>query len=141
MASYISLFNLKLIFDYEVFALCQEYPYLLDCIEHEWRRDNSVDLKKVIGNIINRYEHNVSYKHFNPHYFSKLKELNNIQGNKAYLNFIKILNVIGYCIIITAKKSSYKFKLDKFNKALFQSNIGQAISKFHFYMFNQNTRK
>ncbi|WP_346983240.1 hypothetical protein [Chryseobacterium sp. POE27] len=92
MSSYISLFNLKLIFDYEVFSLGQEYPYLLDCIEHEWRRDNSVDLKMIIGNIIYKHQHNISYKYFNNNYFIKLKELNTIQSDKAYLNYIKIIN-------------------------------------------------
>lgn len=131
MSSYISLFNLKLIFDYEIFSLGQEYPYLLDCIEHEWRRDNSVDLKKVIENIIYKQELNISYKYFNPDYFKKLKELNKIQSDKSYLNYIKIFNIMGYCII-TVKKTSFKLKLDKFNKALFQNRIGQFINNFHF---------
>ncbi|QXU48769.1 hypothetical protein KYG33_18595 [Chryseobacterium sp. D764] len=141
MSNYISLFNLKLIFDYEVFSLGQEYPYLLDCIEHEWRRDNSLDLKKVVGNIIIRHDYNISYKYFNPNYFSKLIELNKIQGNKAYLNYIKIINIMGYCIVITVKETTSKLKLDKPSKALFQSKIGQVISNFHFYKSKQNTRK
>ena len=131
MSNYISLFNLKLIFDYEVFSLGQEYPYLLDCIEHEWRRDNCDNLKKVIDNIIIRHENNMSYKHFNPNYFSKLKELTKIQNDKPYLSLIKILNIMGYCIIITVKETTFKLKLDNFNKALFQSKIGQVISNFH----------
>ncbi|WP_294322704.1 hypothetical protein [uncultured Chryseobacterium sp.] len=131
MLNYISLFNLKLIFDYEVFSLGQEYPYLLDCIEHEWRRDNCVDLKRAIVNIIYRHEHNVSYKYFNPDYFSKLKELNKIQSDKSYLNYIKIFNLMGYCIIITLKETTFKLKLNNFNKALLQSKIGQVISNFH----------
>ncbi|WP_353150577.1 hypothetical protein [Chryseobacterium sp.] len=136
MSSYISLFNLKLIFDYEVFSLGQEYPYLLDCIEHEWRRDNSVDLKKVIENIIYKQERNISYKYFNPDYFSKLKELNKTQSDTLYLNYMKILNIMGYCVMIAVKKNTFKLKFDKFNRALFQSHIGQAI-----YKFNQNARK
>ncbi|WP_080778067.1 hypothetical protein [Chryseobacterium phocaeense] len=130
MSNYISIFNLKLIFDYEIFSLGQEYPYLLDCIEHEWRRDDSVDLKKIIGNIIIRHEHNISYKHFNPNYLSKLKELNEIQSDKSYLNYIKIFNIMGYCFVIIVKENTYKFKLDKFHRALLQNNIEQIINKF-----------
>lgn len=131
MSSYISLFNLKLIFDYEVFSLGQEYPYLLDCIEHEWGRDNSVDLKMIIVNIIHKHQHNISYKYFDNNYFRKLKELNTIQSDKAYLNYIKIINIMGYSIIFTVKKTTSKLKLDKFKKALFQSTIGKVISDFH----------
>lgn len=141
MSNYISIFNLKLIFDYEIFSLGQEYPYLLDCIEHEWRRDDSVNLKTIIGNIIIRHEHNVSYKYFNPDYFSKLKELNKIQGDKSYLNYIKIFNIMGYCLIITVKKTTSKLNLDKFNKVLFQSIIGKVISNFYSHKSIQNTRK
>lgn len=141
MSSYISLFNLKLIFDYEVFSLGQEYPYLLDCIEHEWRRDNSVDLKMIIGNIIYKHQHNISYKYFDNSYFRKIKELNTIQSDKAYLNYIKIINIMGYSIIFTVKKTTSKLKLDKFKKALFQSTIGKVINNFYFYESNKNIKK
>lgn len=141
MSSHTSLFNLKLIFDYEVFSLGQEYPYLFDCIEHEWRKDNSVDLKMIIGNIIYKYQHNMSYKHFDNNYFRKLKELNTIQSDKAYLNYIKIINIMGYSIIFTVKKTTSKLKLDKFKKALFQSTIGKIISNFYFYESNKNIKK
>lgn len=94
----------------------------------------------IIGNIIYKHQHNISYKYFDNSYFRKLKELNTIQSDKAYLNYIKIINIMGYNIIFTVKKTTSKLKLDKFKKALFQITIGKVISNFYFYESNKNIK-